>query len=324
MIRLIRVELSRYAARRAIAILLLGAVVIVGLIAFGEAWNSRPISAEDRAEAQVEIDRMRDSPDTQQAIADCESDPTSFGGPDTTTADCAAMMVPRVEDYLYRSPIDLGLILQGAGIGVVVVLCALLMIGATTFAGADWASGSMSNQLLFEPRRTRIWLAKAVAVGGWSALVAAVVLSAFWLVLYLISVSRGIDVLAAVQTDIRWTVLRAVVLGAAAGVGGYALTMLLRHTVGTLAALFAYSVGGEIVLQLLSSTRSAQLSVINNVTAWLQGGLRVFVYDENCFGQESCEQRVFISMGDSAVFLGGILLVVSLTSWWSYRRRDVP
>ena len=39
----------------------------------------------------------------------------------------------------------------------------LLLVGAT-FAGADWNSGSMSNQLLFEPRRLRVWAAKAGAV----------------------------------------------------------------------------------------------------------------------------------------------------------------
>ena len=40
----------------------------------------------------------------------------------------------------------------------------MLLLG-TTFAGHDWNTGSMSNQLLFEPRRERVWLAKALAVG---------------------------------------------------------------------------------------------------------------------------------------------------------------
>ena len=47
---------------------------------------------------------------------------------------------------------------------VIVLLAGLLMLVGTTFAGADWNSGSMSNQLLFEPRRSRVWAAKATAV----------------------------------------------------------------------------------------------------------------------------------------------------------------
>ena len=41
---------------------------------------------------------------------------------------------------------------------------AALLLAGTTFVGHDWNTGSMSNQLLFEPRRGRIWTAKALAV----------------------------------------------------------------------------------------------------------------------------------------------------------------
>ena len=37
----------------------------------------------------------------------------------------------------------------------------LMLLAGTTFAGHDWNTGSMSNQLLFEPRRARVWVAKA-------------------------------------------------------------------------------------------------------------------------------------------------------------------
>ena len=44
---------------------------------------------------------------------------------------------------------------------LVILLAILMMLAGTTFAGHDWASGSVSNQLLFEPRRPRVWAAKA-------------------------------------------------------------------------------------------------------------------------------------------------------------------
>ena len=53
-----------------------------------------------------------------------------------------------------------------------------MVIAGCTFVGADWASGSMTNQLLFVPRRTRVWLAKAAAVTIWSGAFALVVISA--------------------------------------------------------------------------------------------------------------------------------------------------
>ena len=55
---------------------------------------------------------------------------------------------------------------QGSGLAVVVVVSLLLVLAGTTFAGHDWNSGSMSNQLLFEPRRARVWVAKGGVVLG--------------------------------------------------------------------------------------------------------------------------------------------------------------
>ena len=48
---------------------------------------------------------------------------------------------------------------KGSGLAVVVSHLLLVLVG-TTFVGHDWNSGSMSNQLLFEPRRLRVWAAK--------------------------------------------------------------------------------------------------------------------------------------------------------------------
>ena len=82
----------------------------------------------------------------------------------------------------------------GPGLGVVTILMGLLMLVGTTFAGADWNSGSMSNQLLFEPRRARVWLAKGGAVLALALTTSAVLLAAFWGGIALLVRSRGIDV----------------------------------------------------------------------------------------------------------------------------------
>ena len=56
-----------------------------------------------------------------------------------------------------------------------------MVIAGSTFVGADWSSGSLTNQLIFEPRRLRLWLAKAVAVVIGSGVVTLVALTGYWL-----------------------------------------------------------------------------------------------------------------------------------------------
>ena len=120
--------------------------------------------------------------------------------------------------------------------------------------------------------------------------------------------------------------LRGVALAACGGLGGYALTMLLRHTVGTLALLFAYAAGGEALLTLVPLDGSSRLSPTYNVFAWVRHGVRV--YDQSvvcrpCQGP-SCDQRLTISLLDGTIYLGVLLVVTLLVSALVFRRRDVP
>ena len=130
--------------------------------------------------------------------------------------------------------------LKREGVGLALIVVGLMVIAGCTFAGADWSSGSLANQLIFEPRRSRVWLAKAAAVTLGSGLVALVVISGFWLALGVIAQARDIGVPSSDVTEVAWHVLRAVAL-AGAGLGVFALTMIFRHTVATLALLFVYS-----------------------------------------------------------------------------------
>ena len=134
---------------------------------------------------------------------------------------------------------------------VALVVVGLLVIVGSTFAGAEWTSGSMTNQLLFEPRRSRVWLAKAGAVTIGCGLIALVALGGYWLSLGVIAQARDIAIPSNDVTKVLWHLLRAVALAMGAGLGAFALTMIFRHTVATLALLFVYAVGGEVALSLL-------------------------------------------------------------------------
>ena len=109
----------------------------------------------------------------------------------------------------------------------------------------------MTNQLIFEPRRVRVWLAKGVAVALGCGVVALVAIGGFWLAVGVVAQARDISMPAGQVEHVVWHVVRAVALAMGAGLGAFALTMIFRHTVATLALLFVYSIGGEIVVNLL-------------------------------------------------------------------------
>lgn len=324
--RLLRVELSRFFSRKAVVLLLLAAALLTALVAGTTIWNSRPVGADELAEAKAQVREQLSQPGFQRALATCRRHPEDLLGPGAEAADCDANLVPRPEDYLDRTALDLGEERRGNGVTVVVVVSALMIMAGTTYAGSDWATGSMGNQLLFEPKRVRVWSAKALAALLGCGVAAAVLVAGFWVALFLVADSRGIATGAALQEQIGAMSARGVALAALGGLGSYALTMLLRHTVGTLALLFAYAAGGEALLELAPVDRASRFSPTNNVFAWIRDGIRVF--DENivCAPAQaaSCDQRFTISLLDGATYLLVLLVLTLVVSVVVFRRRDVP
>ena len=77
------------------------------------------------------------------------------------------MYAPNRDDYLPREELDLRGTLKGNGMGVAILVIGLLIIAGSTFAGADWSSGSIRNQVLFEPRRSRSMRGRASRGACW-------------------------------------------------------------------------------------------------------------------------------------------------------------
>lgn len=323
--RLVLVELDRFRSRRAVALVLLATVLLGALLAATAIWDTRPATDRELTRAQAQLEAAQADPVLERDVAECQEQPSDFFGPDATDADCERLLTPRLEDFLPRNQLDLGLVADHRAIALVALVTALLIVAGATFAGADWASGSISNQLLFQPRRAAVWLAKAVAVLAGAAVTAAVVLAGFWVALAVTADARGIPVPEAAVTDIWWTSARGVALAAFAAVGAFALTMLLRSTVGTLAVLFAYAVAGEALILALPIAHPGDWSLANNVFAWIEGGTKVFDLEVTCRpGLESCESAYVLGMWQGAAYLLVLLLLAAVVSVLSFRRRDVP
>jgi ABC-2 type transport system permease protein len=324
--RMVLVELSRFRCRRAIALMLLAAALLTALIAATTVWDTRPVSAAELAQAQTSAEREASSPAFTRELRRCERHPEQYNGPGSTAGECAESMRPRAEWYLDRSPLSLERVRDDGGLGALLLVTGIMVIVGTTFAGADWASGSMSNQLLFEPRRGRVWLAKAAAIMVGAVAATAVIMAAFWAVLFLAAQLRGIATPASVQESIRALLGRGVLLAGFGALGAFALTMLLRNTVGTLAALFAYAVGGTAVIAALPLAGVGRWSVGNNVQAWLHNGYEYYDQSIRCGrdGSDVCDQTVRLSLGQGAGYLGVVLAAVVLASLLAFRRRDIP
>jgi hypothetical protein len=133
------------------------------------------------------------------------------------------------------------------GVGVAMVLVAFI-VGAS-FVGAEFGAGSLSTQLIFEPRRTRVITVKAIAVGIGLALAAILLLLYLGVLMYAASELRGV-----VQgLDSTWFAARAgdiVRVAAAVALGGilaYAITVIARRTVAAVAGLLIGQVASGIV-----------------------------------------------------------------------------
>jgi ABC-type transport system involved in multi-copper enzyme maturation permease subunit len=319
MTRLVRVELLRLRLRRAVLLLLLLAVVVPVVIFAARVWETRPVSAADVLA------------DNYFAVDDCVQHPRRYGV-DRAAPDLRAACEEYVAtSYSYRQPLSLASERGGSGLGVVAVLVAILFLLGTTFVGHDWNSGSMSNQLLFEPRRGRIWAAKAIAVGLVSFVVASVVSVAYWLGLYAVMGVRDLTVADHGLLDSLAYGVRGAAFAAAAAVGGLALTMLFRSTVATIGVLFVVSVAGGLFIGVLGVGERWQPP--KNVSAVVKNGTEYWVeVPQSCYQRRqprrveegsTCDTMRDLSLAQGTLYYGVPLLMVAGASVLSFRRRDV-
>jgi ABC-2 type transport system permease protein len=327
--RLLRVELTRLRWRRAVILLLACCFLVPALIWAGLAWNTRPYSAD-------ELDQLRADAETMHAaqISDCVAHPENYFPPKPHLSTkkierrCEKLMTFDSDAiYLDREALSPAQERHGTGFAVITILAALAMLVGTTFAGHDWNSGSMSNQLLFEPRRLRVWAAKATVIFVVGLVTSVAVLAAYWGAIWWLANSRDIAVSAHAWELIRNSAGRGALLTALAGLGGYALTMLFRSTVASLGILFAVAVGGSLVMVAVLGDGAERWLLPSNVSAVVNNGYDYYSGNpQGCFTgtEDACTQMAHLSLADGATYLGVLLAVAVVLSLWSFRRRDVP
>jgi hypothetical protein len=323
--RLVMVELNRFRSRRAVALLGIAAVLVAAVLVGKTAWDTRPLTREDRVDATAQAQLEGQRAEIQQEVRACRADPADYLGPDAEADDCADALVPGPDAYYPRESLSLREVLspQGLGVPLGLIVAGLMVIAGCTFAGADWSSRSMANQLIFEPRRVRLWLAKGLAVALGCGVIALVAIGGFWLAVAVVAQARDVSMPGPQVEHVSWHVVRAVALSMGAGLGAFALTMIFRHTVATLALLFVYSIGGEIVVNLLPVEGGARWSLGNNALGWLALRHRYFDPSTTCVPGDRCSSVHTLTHLEAGTFLGVLLAVSVVVSLVWFSRRDV-
>ena len=310
----LRAEFTRFRVRRVLALLMILAVLSGAGVAALSAWETRPPSAAERATAEAQAQIERDRADIEADLAKCLADPERYLGTNATQDSCRAALTAAPKSFLPREPLSLRGTLHGNGIGLALLVAALLIIAACVSVGTDTTSGSITNQVLFAPSRTRLWTAKALAVALWSLLVSTVAIGGFWVALYLVAADRDVPHGSAIVDDVAWHAVRAVVFCVGAAVGAFALTTVLRSAAATLGILFAYAVGGELILALLPVDDIARWTLGTNVFGWLETRLEYF---------GTGNDLAHLGHAPAGAYLAVLLVVAVLGGLLSFRRRDL-
>ena len=229
----IRVEMSRLIARRLVRVLMLltvGGLLVAATIVFFS--SNHP---DEFLEQQLQRVEQREQRCLEGEVRFPKG--VNLEDPEALEDFCAHRGF-FVEDprFLYT---EMTSILEGTS-GLWFALA--LLIGAT-FIGAEWHSGNIATTLTWEPRRIRLYLAKAAALSIWvfiGSIVLQLLLSLFLAPAAILRGSaEGLD--GEFWGDMASVGLRAAVLAVAIGLLGFGLASIGRNTGAALGIMFAYT-----------------------------------------------------------------------------------
>jgi ABC-type transport system involved in multi-copper enzyme maturation permease subunit len=267
MTRLVSVELRRLLSRRLvrmIGMLVVLGMLIAGITLFVKSHRVGP-GGERILQAQVEARRAAD-------IAACSQGdfhiPQQAIPPGETLAQfCRETVVPiQLPDPRFHLTHVKDLI--GTNPPLIILL---LVIGAS-FIGAEWHAGTVATLLVWEPRRFRVFIAKALALALFAFAAAIVVQALLVAALAPAAVFRGTTT-GVDATWVRQVValgIRGAVVGAFAALIGFAIASLGRNTAAALGAAFVSLVVLEPLLRSLRPRWQPWL-LYDNIVTFIQG-----------------------------------------------------
>lgn len=333
---LYRAEIRRLSKRRFARYMVLLGLFLLAAIAAGTFAVNEKIGPEQwaRAEQQAQAEYEQAVRAAEQDRRNCE-EAEAAGTSDRYPIDCAEIGPPAREafpagwhlpaTFEFREKFE-PMITAWAGILALVAFA----IGAS-FIGAEWNSGGMMNLLLWRPRRLQVLLTKLAALIT-GLFVLTVVSGAAWLGAgWALGTFRGTTegMTSGAWQSLGLTGLRGMVVVLVAGVIGFALASLGRHTAvalgGVLGVLAVGQFGLAVVLELAQVRFMQKWLLPTYLLAWMDK--RIVLEDwRSCqatFTGECKPKTLELVWQHSAVLMGVALLVTLGAAIWTMRQRDV-
>ena len=193
--------------------------------------------------------------------------------------------------------------LREAVIGAGAFLVLFGLVGGATFAGADWHYHVVRTTLTWEPRRTRVLLAKVIAVFFVVAVAAIGLDSVLAFALVPAAAFRGTTDGATVSwaLQVMAAILRVGALAGLAAAIGVCLAFLSRTTAGALGGLLVWIVVGENAIR-AGFPGWRRWLVADNVGAFVSGGDPAFVRSASTAGALLAAYTLFALAAATASF----------------------
>lgn len=325
--RLLRVEVSRFASRRLSRLALLGALAIVALVVFGMWESSRPMPESEvammRASFEADVEYWEENGD--EIVATCLADEAVAQEADPSVDYGCENQEPTWENYSWEPPT----FAENAPSLLPILATSLAFVAflvGVSFLAAEFTTGSMGNWLTFEPRRTRVYFSKigaaALATLPVTAVVLAVAVAGGWLAH---TINDHVGVMTAdVWGDVAVSGVRVLLLVVGFAAVGAALGALVRHTAAAMGIVVGYVVVVEAMLGSLFEGLQPYLLRLN---------MQAVASGEATYGIEECgivdgtqvcewvERSVSLTHG--VVTMSVLLVVAVVVGWVVFRRRDV-
>ena len=318
--RLVLAELNRLRSRRMTLLTGLLLLVAVGLFQIIVNAEVAPPTAAEVAQNQQYLQEARE--DWQKNHVQYEQECRDSGA---SAADCV-MPEPTEEDYGLTPTPFADIAGTAVTLGALLALFASYLVAASSI-GAEYTSGAIANWLTFVPQRLKVYGSKLVAVVLVSAVVGAVVSFAMLGLVALLTRVHGGALTGA--GDVAALAGRAVPLAVVAGVAGFCVALLSRHTVAALGLVLAYLVVSAILGPLSTTVPSLQWLPPwlpeNNLFAFLEHGSTYSLQTSTTTieGTQYSEVEKHITFAHSALYWLVLIVVVAAGTALVFRRRDV-
>lgn len=331
-------ELRRLRKRRFVRYLTLAGLLVLAAVAVGMFFTNQKVGPDQIAAAERAADQeyQQNVGFAEQHRAECEQAKAAGTAPaDRFPEDCSVIQPPPREvfrsEWHLPASFDFREEFGGMLTPLTAVLALVAFVGGASFVGAEWSSGGMMNLLLWRPQRIRVLLTKLAALlsglFGVTVLATLAWTAAFWA----IGTYRGTT---AETTSGAWqsfglTGLRGLTLVLVAGVLGFGLASLGRHTALALGGVLGVMVVGQfglgIVLGLAQVKFVEAWLLPTYLLAWMEKKVTLQNWD-SCQASYTgeCQPATFdITWQNSSILLAVALVLVLGGAIWSMRRRDI-